>query len=182
MYQDIEKTTVLTKYQNCQNNTLKCNCGFYLMLNNSRYVYLDFCGQTPLLQSSLSLKYFESKSKLKTDLDCSYLIKDGDNELEWKNVKSNINDFKCARLTRSCGSYLLRTTNKTNNIQVKLNVNCENIKNDQKLLSQVEITPLFNNTAYKVDGLCGILNGNDCTNYVNQKCETDSDKLFSHWK
>jgi hypothetical protein len=153
------------------------------MLNNSQYAYLDFCSQNELLQSSLSLKYFESKTKMKTDLDCSYLMKDVNDQSEWAKVKSNINEFKCVRLTKSCGNYLLRTTKKTNNIQVKLNVNCDMNNDERRFLSQIEITPLFNNSSeHKVDGLCGRLNEDGCTNYVNQNCETDSNKLFNYWK
>jgi hypothetical protein len=115
-------------------------------------------------------------------------MKNVNNESEWQNVNSNVNDFQCASLNKSCGNYILRTTNKNNsNIQVKLNVKCENINTDQKLLSQIEISPLLNNnnsTYYKFDGLCGLLNedSSGCSNYVNQNCETNSNSLFNHWK
>ena len=90
LYRDSnENLAVLSRYNDCKsNNSTKCNCAFYLMLNQSKYVYLDFCDQKQVQQSSLSLKYLNAETKLTGSLDCSYLINDEEN-VQFDNVSSN---------------------------------------------------------------------------------------------
>jgi hypothetical protein len=189
LYRDSnENLAVLSRYNDCKsNNSTKCNCAFYLMLNQSKYVYLDFCDQKQVQQSSLSLKYLNAETKLTGSLDCSYLINDEEN-VQFDNVSSFHLDenLKCARLNTNCSSYLLRTVNQTNNIQIRLNVNCE-----KDFLSQIEIESLSSKMLHRTDGICGLLHieeePSNCTNYIvssddDYVCENDSQKLLEYWK
>lgn len=184
LYRNCEKTMVVAKYKSCEGSkNRKCNCAFYLMLNDSRYVFMDFCDSKSIMHSSLLPKYHEAKTSLTALLNCNSFIKDQNDSLGWDSIDSPISGLKCARLKKKCNSYLIRTTNQTNNIQINLDVGCDQ-KDQQNPLNKIEIIPISPVSSVQTGGICGLLEKDikNCTNYLyNEKCESNSENIFFNW-
>lgn len=90
-------------------------CSVYIRVNNADpyFAFIDFClapSKPPMYL--LNFQHFRSPHEAETyqELDCSYGIKDENDEDEWELVEPTFKHFKCARLLYDdCTKYVVST-------------------------------------------------------------------------
>lgn len=156
-YNHLEDVIVYSQYRPCQKTSKieYCACSLYIRVNDQdpHYAFIDFCSSSIFDPPILHFRQYKDVNQTPySTLDCSYVIRDPDNQMEWNNVNVTFDYFKCAKLDAPCDTYIIRTVNTQNNIRVTADVFCPgDIKND--FLSQIVINPAFKSLNYGT-GVC----------------------------
>jgi len=100
----------MSQYRLCRyTNKIKyCACSLYVRVNNTdpHFAFIDFCQGVDGSMEDLKFKHFKHpRDKVYPKLNCGAVVRDPNNDNEWKDVPVSFNYFKCAKLTSACNDY-----------------------------------------------------------------------------
>ena len=100
----------MSQYRLCRYTNKKeyCSCSLYIRVNNTdpHFAFIDFCQGEDGSMEDLKFKHFKHPSdKDYPHLDCDTVVRDPNNDNEWKDVPVSFGYFKCAKLASICNNY-----------------------------------------------------------------------------
>ena len=102
----------MSQYRLCRYTNKKeyCSCSLYIRVNNTdpHFAFIDFCQAEDGSLEHLKFKHFKHPSDEDyPTLDCDTVVRDPNNENEWKDVPVSFKYFKCAKLASICNNYVV---------------------------------------------------------------------------